>query len=196
MTSINLGNQCFKTCSWIPLTIVKFLLSNSALLETRIQAQPLTVLLQVQYWTKMGIRLQFAESTYIRGFRLHFTESTYKCGIQNNQLYLLVAEFATKQICRQNLLHSYMYAESTEMLFVESTYMLEHIFKTCLSDPRTNRHNTVLLSIKNLIVIQTKRNAKLSTQQCFFNFSVTLFFFQRIVFTKKTMRATIEIITT
>ena len=39
---------------------------------------------QVQYWTKFGIHLQFAESTYICGFRLHFAESTYSCGIQNN----------------------------------------------------------------------------------------------------------------
>ena len=36
MTSTDLGNQCFKTCSWIPLTMVKFLLLNSALLEIRV----------------------------------------------------------------------------------------------------------------------------------------------------------------
>ena len=36
MTSTDLGNQCFKTCSWIPLTMVKFLLLHSALLEIRV----------------------------------------------------------------------------------------------------------------------------------------------------------------
>ena len=35
MTSTDLGNQCSKTCLWIPLTMVKSLLLNSALLEIR-----------------------------------------------------------------------------------------------------------------------------------------------------------------
>ena len=39
MTSTDLGNQCIKTCCWIPLTkVLKSLLLNSALLEIRIQA--------------------------------------------------------------------------------------------------------------------------------------------------------------
>ena len=84
MTSTDLGNQCFKTFSWIPLTLVKCLLLNSALLEIRIPAQLLIVHMQVQYWTNFGIYLQFAESTYICGFRLYFAESIYSCGIQNN----------------------------------------------------------------------------------------------------------------
>ena len=49
MTSMDLGNQCFKTCSWIPLTMVKPLLLNSALLEIRIPAQLLIVHMQVHY---------------------------------------------------------------------------------------------------------------------------------------------------
>ena len=32
-------------------------------------------------------------------------------------------------MCRQNLRYRYMYAESTEILFVESTYILEHILR-------------------------------------------------------------------
>ena len=66
-----------------------------------------------------GIRLHlrisitnFADSTYICRFNLHFAESTYSCGIQNNLLYLLVAESATEQMCRQSLSYSYMYAVS------------------------------------------------------------------------------------
>ena len=84
MTSTDLGNQCFRTCSWIPLTMVKILLFNSALLEIRKPAQLLIVHMQVRYWTKFGTHLQFAESIYICGFRLNFGESTYSCGIQNN----------------------------------------------------------------------------------------------------------------
>ena len=38
MASTDLGNQWFKTCSWIPLTMVNSLLLNSALLEIRIPA--------------------------------------------------------------------------------------------------------------------------------------------------------------
>ena len=40
---------------------------------------------------------------------------------------MLVAESATKQMFRQNLRYSYMYAESTEIFFVESTNILEKI---------------------------------------------------------------------
>ena len=66
----DLCNQCFKTCSWILLTMIKSLLLNSALLEIRIPAQLLIVHMQVQYWTKIRIYL-------------HFAESTYSCGIPN-----------------------------------------------------------------------------------------------------------------
>ena len=43
MTSTDLDNQCFKNCSWIPLTMDKSLFLNSALLEIRIPAQLLIV---------------------------------------------------------------------------------------------------------------------------------------------------------
>ena len=48
MTSTDLGNQGFETCSWIPLTMVKSLLLNSALLEIRIPDLAFNVLMQVQ----------------------------------------------------------------------------------------------------------------------------------------------------
>ena len=38
MTSTDLVNQCFKVCSWNPLTMVKSLLLNSSLLKIRIPA--------------------------------------------------------------------------------------------------------------------------------------------------------------
>ena len=75
-----------------------------------------------------------AESTYNLRNPLTFADSAYKfCGfhlqLRNpEQLAIFfVAESATKQMCRQNLRYSYMYAESAEILFVESTYILEHI---------------------------------------------------------------------
>ena len=49
VTSTDLGNYCFRTCSWIPLTMVKSLLLNSALLEIRFPVQLLIVHMQVQY---------------------------------------------------------------------------------------------------------------------------------------------------
>ena len=92
---------------------------------------------------KCGIHLQFAESAYICGFRIQFLRipltfagSHYImripltfCGIQNNLLYLLVAESATKQMCRQNLRYRQMYAEFAENLFVEFSYILEPILR-------------------------------------------------------------------
>ena len=39
---------------------------------------------------------------------LTFEESAYICGIRNNYLYSLVAESATKSMCRQNLRYSYL----------------------------------------------------------------------------------------
>ena len=45
----DLGNQYFKTCSWIPLTLVNPLLLNSTLLEIRIPGQRLIVHMQVHY---------------------------------------------------------------------------------------------------------------------------------------------------
>ena len=45
-----------------------------------------------------------------------FAESAYICGIRNNYLYSLVANFSSKSMCRQNLRYRYLYAESTEIL--------------------------------------------------------------------------------
>ena len=119
MTSTDLGNHCLKTCSWIPLTMVKSLLLNSALLEIRVPAQILCVHMQVQYWTKFGIHLQCAKSTYNCGFRRKLAIFAC-CGIRNKlnvptkfalqiveqiaQIYSLTSGFArlimkTKAVC-------------------------------------------------------------------------------------------------
>ena len=52
---------------------------------------------------------------------LIFAKSAHICGIRNNYPYSVVAESATKLMSRQNLRYRYLYAESTEILFVEST---------------------------------------------------------------------------
>ena len=92
MTSMDLGNQCFKTCSWIPLTMVKPLLLNSALLEIRIPAQLLIVHMQVHYWKKnskytycLRNPLTFADSAYFLWNLLTVAESRTTCYIWNPQ---------------------------------------------------------------------------------------------------------------
>ena len=42
-------------------------------------------------------------------------------------LYSLVAESAAQQMCRQNLRYRYLIKESTEVLLLESTNILEHV---------------------------------------------------------------------
>ena len=92
--------------------------------------------------TICGIRLllripqiNFADSTHICGFHLHFAKSTYSCGIQNNQLFLLLAESATKQMGRQKLRYRYMYAESTEF-YLWNSPTFKNIFQDLFLDFR------------------------------------------------------------
>ena len=56
-----------------------------------------------------------------------FAKSTYICGIQNNYLYSLVSEPAKKLLCWQNLPYTFLYAEPAEVLWVQSTYILEDV---------------------------------------------------------------------
>ena len=56
-------NQCFKICSWIPLTIVKFLLLNSALLKIIIPALDFNFAITVMNPpTVCGLRLHLRNS--------------------------------------------------------------------------------------------------------------------------------------
>ena len=88
VTSTDLVNKCFEICSWIPLTMVRFLPLNSALLWTRIAA----IAFKCSYtsWiinkilnplTVCGIRLHlripltnFADSAHNCRFHLHIIE--------------------------------------------------------------------------------------------------------------------------
>ena len=98
--------------------------------------------------TICGIRLllripqiNFADSTQICGFHLHFAKSTYSCGIQNNQLFLLLAESATKQMGRQKLRYR------NTLNFICGIHLhLRTYFKTCFWTSGTYRHKIVLLS--------------------------------------------------
>ena len=58
---------------------------------------------------------------------LTLAEFAYLFGIQNNYLYLLDAESATKSFGRQILPYRYLYADFNEILSLESTYILEHV---------------------------------------------------------------------
>ena len=131
MTSTDLGNQCFKTCSLIPMTRVKTLLLNSALLEIRIPAQLLIVHMQVQIWTKFGIHLQFlrnlltfADSTYFLRNPLTVAESrttSYTCLLRNAQQNKCADKIYVTGISMQNPLKF--------CLWNESTYIWEHILR-------------------------------------------------------------------
>ena len=75
-------------------------------------------------------------------------------------IFYAVLESATKQMCRQNLRYRYMYAESTEILFVESTYILEHISRLVRWNSGTYKHKIVLLSSAQFGLVMV--NKKLS----------------------------------
>ena len=139
MTSTVLGNQCFKTCSWIPLTMVKSLLLNSALQEISIPAQLLIVHMQNQYWTKFGIQLQFAESTYICGIILQLRNpeqlALFACCRIRNKTNVPTKFTLPLYVCG---IH-WKFVRGIHLLF--GTY-----FKTCLWNSGSYRHNIVLLS--------------------------------------------------
>ena len=73
MTSTDLGNQCFKTCSWIPK--VKSLLLNSALLEIRIPA----LAFNCSYASYALNKIR--NSLTVCGIRLHLRIPLKFCGI-------------------------------------------------------------------------------------------------------------------
>ena len=172
MTSTDLCNQCFKTCLWIPLTMVKSLLLNSALREIKIPAQLSIFHIQVQYWLKFGIHLQFAESTYICGFHLQLVNQLATiacCGIRNKtnvptkltlQVYVcgihlqLVNQLAIIACCgirnKTNVptkLTLQVYVCGIHWNFVCGIHLHFGTYsKNCLWNPGTNRHKIVLLS--------------------------------------------------
>ena len=139
MTSIDLVDQCLKICTWIPLTMVKFLLLNSA------SAYASSVINKfLNSFTACGFRLQilripptFADSTYILRNPLTVAESrttSYICLLRNAQQIKCadkcICKFSNKQI--SEFLYSLRipltnFADSTFICgfylhFAESTY--------------------------------------------------------------------------
>ena len=109
MCLLNLGCRGIRNCKWNPQIVsgIRKLKADCANCERNPQIGS-------------GIRKNLQNP-------LTFTEFAHICGIRNNYLYSLVAESATKLICRQNLHYRYLYAEFTQILLVESTYILEHV---------------------------------------------------------------------
>ena len=127
MTSTDLVKQCFQICSRIPLTMVKSLLLNSALLKIRIPA--------------LASTCSYA-SSIINKVRNPLTV----CGIQNNKPYWLVAESVPQQIRdTTNTLHSFV--RRIHGSFVSGIHL--H-FGMCLmisfSNPGTYRNKILRLS--------------------------------------------------
>ena len=92
-----------------------------------------------------GFHLNFADSTFF------FAKSTHSCAIQIKWFYLLVAETAANQTCRQNLRHRYQYAESAE--FMSGIHLhFGTCLKICLWNPGlytlnnfSNRNSIILI---------------------------------------------------
>ena len=72
VTSIDLVNQCLKICSWIPLTMVKSLLLDSASAYSSVVIKKFSEILY-----SLRNPLTFADSTYILRNPLTFADSTY-----------------------------------------------------------------------------------------------------------------------
>ena len=141
MTSTDLGNQCSKTCSWIPLTMVNSLLLKSALLEIRIPAQLLIAHMQQSSETTYSLRnpLTFADSACILRNPLTVAETIttcYICLLQNPQQNKCTEKIYVRGICKRNPLK----------FCLENPLLFETYFKTCLWNPGTYRHKIVLLS--------------------------------------------------
>ena len=142
----SLGNQCFKTCSWIPLTMVESLLLNSALRETRVPA--------------LVFNCSYASSVLNRNWnpltvcaiRLHLRIALTSCGI-HLQLWnpKQLAIFACCGICDTKnvptLFTLLSYVRGIHGSVVSGIHL--H-FGTCLKikfwDPGTYRHKIVGLS--------------------------------------------------
>ena len=143
MTSTDLGNQCFKTCSWIPLTMVKSWLLNSALLVIRIPA----LAFNCSYASSINkTRNPFT----VCGIRLHLRIRLTFCGTHlqlRNPKQLAI--FACCGICdttnvpKKFALHSYVRG-------IHGSFVIHLHFGTCLKisfwNPGTYRHKIVRLS--------------------------------------------------
>ena len=110
MTSTDLGNQCIKTCSWIPLTkFLKSLLLNSALLEIRNQA------LASNCSYASSVLKEIRNSLTVCGIRLQLPIPLTFCGIhlqlQNPKqlaIFACCGIRGTKNVPASFTLHSYV----------------------------------------------------------------------------------------
>ena len=146
MTSTDLGNQCYKTCSWIPLTMFKSLLLNSALLEIRFPALAFNCSHASSKMNK--IRNPFT----VCGIRLHLRIALTFCRIHSqlrNPKQLAIFDCCgirdTTNVPTKFRLLSYV--SGLQGCFVSGIHL--H-FGTCLNisfwNPGTYRHKTVCLS--------------------------------------------------
>ena len=146
VTSSDLGNQCFETCSWTPLTMVKSLLSNSALLEIRIPA----LAFNCSYASSAINKILNTLTVY--GIRLHLRIQLTFCEIHlqlRNPKQLAIFACCrirdTQNVPTKFTLHSYV--RGIHGSFVSGFHL--H-FGTCLRisfwNPGIYRHKTMRLS--------------------------------------------------
>ena len=144
MTSTDLGNQCFKTCSWIPLTMVKSLLLNSALLEIKIPAfncsYTFSVLNKIRNpLTVWGIHLHLRIPLTLCGFHLQLRNP-------DQQAIFACCRIRKKTNVPTKFLLQ-VYVCGIHWNFVCGIHLhFGTYFKTCLWNPGTYRHKIGILS--------------------------------------------------
>ena len=149
MTSTYLGNQCFKTCSLIPLTMVKSLILNSALLEKKYPA------LAFNCSYASSILNKIRNPLTVRGIRLNLRIPLTFCGIllqlrnpKQLAIFACCGIRDTTNVPTKFTLHSYV--REVHGIFVSGINL--H-FGTCLKisywSPGTYRHQIVLQTPSN-----------------------------------------------
>ena len=149
MTSTDLGNQCFKTCSWMPLTMVKSWLLNSALLVIRIPALAFNCSYASSVINKTPI-INKQNPLTVCGIRLHLRIRLTFCGIHlrlRNPKQLAIFACCgirdTTNVPKKFTLHSYVCG-------IHGSFVIHLHFGTCLKisfwNPGTYRHKIVRLS--------------------------------------------------
>ena len=164
MRSTDLGNQCFKTCSWIPLAMFKSLLLNSALLEIRIPALAFNCSYASSILNKIWNPLT------VCGIRLHLRIPFKFCGIHlqlRNPKQLAISACCgirdTTNVPTKIALHSHV--RGIHRSFFSGIHL--H-FGTCLRisfwNPGTYRHKIVRLSSAEFGLVMEKSSSSESKQ--------------------------------
>ena len=159
-------NQCFKICSWIPLTMVKSLLLNSASAYTN------------------SVINKFLNSFLVCGIRFYLRIPLTFCGIHlqlrnPEQLAIIACRGIRNKINELTKFTLQVYVRGIHVNFVSGIHShFGTCLNTCLWNPETYRHKIVRLSSAQFGLVMNFYN--LFTRfdfWFFFSFIFKLFFF-------------------